>query len=414
MVFMGLSNFQSVVQHAHHVQLVKAHAVHHDGVGQQAPGAEPSLLVQAHDMRVGGGDRQHQLGQPGHAAGGLYAGDYQLLADALALGLWRNHHAYQRSEVPLLGALLALTAQAADQLACGIEGTEEELTRLRRAKTRHVLAGIAAHRGFVVGRERIRRGAQRLVAKGFVGHSVRCDQRADQHCTGDRRRMRVHRSGACQACGALALSSACSSASVLALKKALGSSPGWSNGTMAQRCCAVHASILRPPAWVKATRLSSRSTRSRQNTGWVRTVVRPVPSSSGAAAMAMSASWASAAAARRWARSRGNSRVGRARGRPRKFCRPLSTPPMREPRPPARTMPVMSWVSILVMVRAMEREIEGYRSGRVRSAVNCRQERTAVPTSRPRDTGCTKASCPRAKNSPWITTVKAPRQGMSL
>ena len=87
-----------------------------------------------------------------------------LAIPALALGLWRNHHAYQRGEVPLLGALLALTAQAADQLACGIEGAEEELTRLRRAKTRHVLAGIAAHRGFVVGRERIRRGAQSLPA----------------------------------------------------------------------------------------------------------------------------------------------------------------------------------------------------------------------------------------------------------
>src|SRR5437899_857342 len=36
-----------------------------------------------------------------------------------------------------------------------------------------------------------------------------------------------------------------------------------------------------------------------------------------------------------------------ARGMPLKFCRPLSTPPMREPRPPASTTPVICDTSVM-------------------------------------------------------------------
>src|SRR5829696_7271462 len=42
-------------------------------------------------------------------------------------------------------------------------------------------------------------------------------------------------------------------------------------------------------------------------------------------------------------------------GMPRKFCRPLSAPPMREPRPPARITPVTLFLSIMRKLSAHQR-----------------------------------------------------------
>ena len=83
------------------MQLVVTCALHHDGTGQQAPGAKPGALVQAHHMVVGRGDREGQLLQPGHLCGLLDACRQELLADAAALRGRRHHHADQPGDDPL-------------------------------------------------------------------------------------------------------------------------------------------------------------------------------------------------------------------------------------------------------------------------------------------------------------------------
>ena len=65
------------------------------------------------------------------------------------------------------------------------------------------------------------------------------------------------------------------------VEKARGSSPGVSNGTVTQRCWAVQASILRPPAWVKRTRPEQVYAQQAKHRLLGRNVMWPVPSSSG-------------------------------------------------------------------------------------------------------------------------------------
>jgi hypothetical protein len=91
------------------------------------------------------------------------AGRQQLLPDAAALRGGRHHHADQPGTVLLLGQQFALGANAAQQGAGAVEGTQKKMARCRGPKARGVSAGGPVHRRGMVGAEGFG-----CAVKGFV------------------------------------------------------------------------------------------------------------------------------------------------------------------------------------------------------------------------------------------------------